>query len=200
MILSDREIRILVERGRIGISPMPADDAWSATSIDFTLAPQIRRWKVIPAQPGLGMHTARFSPGVEGYDINELIQEHTTEVICTDEKPFELKPTEFALGWTVEKVRFPIDSRVAARVEGKSSLARIGLGIHVTAPTIHGGFGGGKKDGDGLQIQLEMWNTGPLSILLRPGLKICQLIFEEVHGTPEKAYAGQFTAQGPGPR
>ncbi len=84
-------------------------------------------------------------------------------------------------------------------MEGKSSLARIGIGIHVTAPTIHPGFG--EKEGDpafaGSEIRLEIWNIGPLKIRLKKGMPICQIIFEEVHGIPEGRYAGQFALQGP---
>src|SRR4029077_13727909 len=103
------------------------------------------------------------------------------------------------LGWTLEKIKLPNDARIAARGEGKSSLARIGLGIHVTAPTIHPGFGE-KADEPGFpgsEIRLEIWNIGPLKIRLRKGMPICQIIFEEVHGTPEGPSAGQFALQGP---
>jgi dCTP deaminase len=112
---------------------------------------------------------------------------------------YELLPGRFVLGWTAERIQLPHRSRLAARVEGKSSMARLGLGIHVTAPTIHAGFG--IKEGDssheGSALQLEIWNVGTLSIILDPGIPICQLIFEEVHGTPEKGYAGRFAVQGP---
>ena len=89
----------------------------------------------------------------------------------------------FLLGWTIEKIQLPHTSRIAARVEGKSSLARIGIGVHVTAPTIHAGFGYRPNDPNfpGNPIQLEIWNTGPFRIRLVKGLRICQLIFEEVH-------------------
>jgi dCTP deaminase len=83
--------------------------------------------------------------------------------------------------------RVDLTSRIAARVEGKSSLARLGLGIHVTAPTIHVGFRG--------QFQLEMFNAGPQTIILDAGMKICQLIFEQTSGTPEKGYSGVFAGQ-----
>ncbi|MCI0641675.1 MAG: hypothetical protein L0Y72_25980 [Gemmataceae bacterium] len=84
---------------------------------------------------------------------------------------------------------------MAACVEGKSSLAKLGLGIHVTAPTIHAGFG--EANPDGIPLQLEIWNVGPLAIELQPNMRVCQLIFEEVHGTPERGYQGQFQEQGP---
>ena len=105
----------------------------------------------------------------------------------------------FLLGWTIEKIQLPYTSRIAARVEGKSSLARIGIGVHVTAPTIHAGFGYRPDDPTfpGNPIQLEIWNVGPLKVRLVKGLRICQLIFEEVHGTPSKGYDGRFAIQGP---
>jgi dCTP deaminase len=110
-----------------------------------------------------------------------------------------IRTGEFYLGWTVELLQLPHRSRIAARVEGKSSLARLGLGVHVTAPTIHAGFGYKQNDPTypGSSIQLEIWNFGPVNIVLETGMKICQLIFEWVDGTPEMGYEGRFAVQGP---
>lgn len=110
-----------------------------------------------------------------------------------------ISPGQFYLGWTVERLQLPHRSRIAARVEGKSSLARLGLGVHVTAPTIHAGFGYKAEDPTypGSSIQLEIWNFGPVHVVLQTGMKICQLIFETVDGTPEKGYEGRFAVQGP---
>jgi dCTP deaminase len=72
-------------------------------------------------------------------------------------------------------------------VEGKSALARLGMGIHITAPTIHAGFKG--------QLQLEMFNLGPNEILLDVGMRVCQLIFEITFGTRAKGYSGSFSSQ-----
>ena len=83
------------------------------------------------------------------------------------------------LAKTQEKVSFPLLANtpcLAARVEGKSSFARCGLLVHFTAPTIHASFSG--------TITLELINFGPLKIGLYPGMPICQLIIEQVHGTP----------------
>jgi dCTP deaminase len=80
-----------------------------------------------------------------------------------------------------------LHGRVAGRVEGKSGLARVGLGVHVTAPTIHAGFSG--------TIQLELVNHGPMAIKLKPGLAICQLVLEQTLGMPDNAYEGQFLGQ-----
>jgi dCTP deaminase len=94
-------------------------------------------------------------------------------------------------------------SKLAARVDGKSSLARLGIGVHITAPTIHAGFG--VKTGDqsyvGSQIRLEILHHGKYPVYLKAGMKICQLVFEEVHGTPLKGYEerGRFSVQGVNP-
>ena len=91
---------------------------------------------------------------------------------------------------TLETLQIPSASRLAARVEGKSSLARLGIGVHVTAPIIHAGFG--VKAGDtayqGSQIRLEIFHHGYYPVKLKEGMLICQLVLEEVHGTPVKGY------------
>jgi len=100
---------------------------------------------------------------------------------------FLLHPGKLTLGWTKEFVDLQTTARLAARIEGKSSLARLGLAVHTTAPTIHAGFRG--------QIRLEMVNHGPLPIRLRTGMRVCQLIFELTLGTPDLGYKGQFDSQ-----
>lgn len=98
-----------------------------------------------------------------------------------------MEPGSFVLGWTEENIELPVHARLAARVEGKSSLARLGIGIHITAPTIHAGFKG--------PIQLEICNHGPIRVKLMGNMPVCQLIFEQTLGTPDKGYSGQFFAQ-----
>jgi dCTP deaminase len=100
---------------------------------------------------------------------------------------FHFKSRSLLLAWTRETVILPYTSRIAARVEEKSGLARLGMMVHMTAPTIHAGFTG--------QIQLEMFNLGPYDIILDAGMAICQVIFEVTFGTPAKGYAGQFAGQ-----
>jgi dCTP deaminase len=140
---------------------------------------------------------AAVNPASPDFNYAKIAEKHT-EILSIPAGGFDLKSGEFVLAWTVEKIKLPHRSRIAARVEGKSSLARLGIGIHVTAPTIHAGFGYDpdepKKDGN--PIQLEIWNIGCLTIRLTRGMKICQLILEEVHGTPEKGYSGMFMTQG----
>lgn len=104
-----------------------------------------------------------------------------------DGRGFVVEPGTFLLAWTAEEVELPSRSRLAARIEGKSSLARLGIGVHITAPTIHAGFVG--------SIQLEICNHGSLRVRVSPGLPVCQLIFEQTLGTPSKGYKGQFSGQ-----
>src|SRR5262245_56850741 len=106
-----------------------------------------------------------------------------------------LQPQSFVLGFTREKVRIPGRCRIAARVEGKSSLARLGFGVLVTAPTIHAGFGAKNEKSAGAPVQLEIFNLGPWPVRLDIGMRICQLIFEEVREVPSTPYRGQFSDQ-----
>jgi dCTP deaminase len=106
------------------------------------------------------------------------------------------------LGWTEEKIYLPHTSRLCARVDGKSSLGRMGIGVHITAPTIHAGFGFNKNNPNdhGAQLRLEIWNVGPLPVELVAGMRVCQLVIEEVREVPSAGYSGQFNLQGPAPQ
>ena len=196
MILSDREVRAGVERKLIGVTPCPpaSDKRWSATTLDLTLDAELRPWVALG---GAGADVI-IDPSSPEFNSNELIKQFTQPQSCEGEG-YVIQPNNLVLGWTLEKIKLPNASRIGARVEGKSSLARIGLGIHVTAPTIHPGFGEKPDDPEfeGSQIRLEIWNISPLKIRLRKGMPICQIIFEEIHGIPEGRYAGQFAIQGP---
>ncbi len=196
MILSDRENKLALRRGHIGITPQPADGAFSSTTIDLTLHEEISFWG-----PPQGQRTSPLVvyPGRPEFDIRQLMREHATTLIMTAEG-FVLQPGRFILGWTAELIRLPHPSRLAARVEGRSSLARLGVGVHVTAPTIHAGFGTtDDPDYPGTPNRLEIWNCGELHVCLQPGMKVCQLILEEVHGTPDRGYQGVFAIQAPEP-
>jgi dCTP deaminase len=118
---------------------------------------------------------------------HEAVLTKLTDQNTIPEDGYILNNGKLVLGWTVETIKLPLNARLAARVEGKSSLARFGLGIHITAPTIHAGFRG--------RIRLEIFNNNIVPIRLRAGMRICQLIFELTLGTPDKGYQGQFLGQ-----
>ncbi len=194
MILSDRENKLALARDHIGITPRPPDSAFGSTSIDLTLHEELSVWS--PQQEETASPFVAY-PARPGFDPVRLLHEHGTRLILPAEG-FLLKPGGLVLGWTEKRIRLPHTSRLAARVEGRSSLARLGVGIHVTAPTIHAGFGvTDDPQYPGTRIRLEIWNCGPLHVCLEKGMKVCQLILEEVHGTPAKGYAGTFAVQGP---
>jgi dCTP deaminase len=175
VILTDREIQSSIQSGQIKIDPLPELDAYSSTSLDLTLAEPAEIWKKKDGQP--------IRPFKKGYRYADL--KDRKESIALKNYPFE--PGTFLLAWTQETVHLINTSRFAARVEGKSGLARLGMAVHLTAPTIHAGFIG--------QIQLEMYNFGPNEIILDAGMPICQLIFEITFGTAAKGYQGKFAGQ-----
>jgi dCTP deaminase len=161
---------------------MPIAVRYSSTSVDLTLAKQFRVWDFDQIEKNRG---EVVEPGPK-FKYAEFRDKYTKRKILTN-KGYVLEPNAFVLAWTHETIDLPNHSRIAARVEGKSSLARLGLAVHVTAPTIHAGFEG--------PLQLELCNHGMFSIRLTPGMPICQSVFEMTLGTPEKGYSGLFFRQ-----
>jgi dCTP deaminase len=196
MILSDKEILEAIEVGALGIYPPPNKEDVASTAVDLHLAAQLMVWIDVS---GKGVE-AKICPGHADYDYGSLVEKYGRYITMGDQG-YDFVPGVLVLGWTVEKIKLPQRSRIAARVEGKSSLARLGIGVHVTAPTIHAGFGYRENDRGfvGLPLQLEMWNVGKFTIKLQSNMAICQIIFESVYGTPAKGYTGRFLAQGPPP-
>lgn len=181
MILTDREIRISLETKAIEVDPFPSEKAFSSTSLDLTLGRELKVF--LPPPSGLRIVV---DPAAPGYSFNRLVDQLTDTVVI--DAGFDLEPNRLVLGWTAERVDMKSPARLAARVEGKSSLARLGLVVHMTAPIIHAGFSG--------KIQLEIVNFGPLPIRLTPLMPVCQLVFEATMGVPTAGYSGQFAGQG----
>jgi dCTP deaminase len=196
MILSDREIEAALNNKLIKIDPMPPKELWTSTAIDLTLDGVIVKWN-IPKPSPTGQSSA-LRPFGDGFNVQEMTKDPklVTSVKITT-SGYLLEPQGFVLGFTKQSIYLPNSSRLAARVEGKSSLARLGVGVHVTAPTIHAGFGFNPKKPDqpGLQIQLEIFNLGNQTIVLDEDMPICQLIIEEVREAPFKGYIGKFSEQ-----
>jgi dCTP deaminase len=181
MILTDREIKMVLERGSIVIDPHPGESAFASTSVDLTLDSAFSDFR----QSNAGIEII-IDPALDGFD-HDAAMEQVTEVHTIPSEGYALVPRKLILGWSAEYIDLRNDARLAARVEGKSSLARLGPGVHVTAPTIHAGFDG--------RIRLEIINHGHMPIRLRSGMRVCQLIFEQTLGTPDKGYSGRFSGQ-----
>ena len=162
MVLSDRDIRAEIEAGRIVIDPF-TPDAVQPSSVDLHLD---RRFRVF--------RNSRY-PFI---DVRADQPELTELVEISGDDPFILHPGEFVLGSTLERVELPND--LVARLEGKSSLGRLGLLIHSTAGYVDPGWEG--------NLTLELSNVANLPITLYDGMKIGQISFQRLSSPAEVAY------------
>lgn len=162
MLLSDRDIRTQVDAGRVGLEPFDAQMI-QPSSVDVRLDRYFRLFD--------NHKYAMIDPAAEQADL-------TREVAVDPEGPYMLHPGEFVLASTYEQVTLPDD--VAARLEGKSSLGRLGLLTHSTAGFIDPGFSG--------HITLELSNMATLPVALWPGMKIGQLCFFQLSSASERPY------------
>ncbi|HVT13101.1 MAG TPA: dCTP deaminase [Fimbriimonadaceae bacterium] len=183
MVLTDKDILGALEKGELIIDPAPSARSYSSTSVDLKLGKNIQVWKEPPPK---GVEPQVIVPADPDFNCTDIIKA-CSDLIEIPACGYVMEPRTFILGWTEEYVELINDSHIAARVEGKSSIARLGVGVHITAPTIHAGFRG--------EIQLEMFNLGPHRIRLKPGMRICQLIFEKTTGAADHPYEGQFSGQ-----
>jgi dCTP deaminase len=117
-------------------------------------------------------------------DLGEQVTFTRPVIRVTPEEGFVLHPGEFVLGVTAESVNLP--DRIVGRIEGKSSLGRLGLMVHVTSGFIDPGFHG--------CLTLQMTNVLRVPIILRPGKRICQVVFAYMHSPAEHPYAGRYNA------
>jgi dCTP deaminase len=118
---------------------------------------------------------------IDDMDFKQLAKSYLVQLAKDGKGCYGIEPEKFYLAPTYEKVGLPTSSQLAARVEGRSSLARLGLVVHMTAPTIHSGYG---ENNPGI-VTLEIYNYGPFVIKVVPGkTSICQLIIEKVASLP----------------
>jgi dCTP deaminase len=162
VILSDRSIRDEVAAGRVIIEPFD-EQCVQPSSVDVKLGNLFRVFR---------NHTA----GV--IDVKRNLEELTELVTIELDGVFMLHPGEFVLGSTLERIGVPDD--LVARIEGKSSLGRLGLLIHSTAGFIDAGFDG--------HVTLELANVASLPITLYPGMKIGQVSFMRMTTPAERPY------------
>ena len=166
MILSDREIRSRLQQGDLRIAPLNWDEIQPA-SIDMKLAARLRIFSALPGQDMDPMNPEETAPTIETHIAADGV--------------FRLMPGQFILGATIEKVVIPHD--IVGRIEGKSSLGRLGLLIHATAGYVDPGFQG--------DLTLEISNGAANPILLRPGMRIAQLALLQATSPAERPYGSQ---------
>ena len=165
MILSDRSILEEISNGRIVIDPFEPKNL-QPSSVDLHVDRNFRTF-----------HTARY-PFI---DVKKEMAELTELVQVEGDTPFILHPGEFVLGSTLERVALPED--LVARLEGKSSLGRLGLLIHSTAGYVDPGWDG--------YLTLELSNVANLPITIYPGMKIGQISFFRLSTPAERPYGSK---------
>ena len=162
MLLSDKDIRAAITSGRVALDPY--DPAMvQPSSVDVRIDRYFRVFE--------NHRYPHIDPSIEQAELTRLVEPDGDE-------PFILHPGEFVLGSTYEVVSLPDD--VSARLEGKSSLGRLGLLTHSTAGFIDAGFSG--------HVTLELSNVATLPIKLWPGMKIGQLCFFRLTSPAEAPY------------
>jgi len=162
VLLSDRDIRAELDSGRVGLDPLDPAMVQPA-SVDVRLDRFFRLFD--------NHRYAHIDPRQEQDELTRLVEVDPDEA-------FILHPGEFVLGSTYEQVTLPDD--LAARLEGKSSLGRLGLLTHSTAGFIDPGFSG--------HVTLELSNVATLPITLWPGMKIGQLCFFRLSSAAQSPY------------
>lgn len=176
MVLSDIDIKRYLEQGKIRISPDLPPEQFGSCSVDFRL----------------GAEFSIFEHSRHAYiDLREkvAIQEIMRSVTVPHGEPFVLQPHEFVLAITEETLE--LDDDVLGRLEGRSSLGRIGIIVHGTAGLFDPGWRG--------KATLELSNLGRMPVALYPGMRICSFTFEQVstpvsmpyYKKPGNKYAGQ---------
>lgn len=162
MILSDHDIKAALKSGRITVDPLDPN-AIQPASLDLHLGKVFLVFKT--------------SKSTE-IDLKKPIEHMMERVVVTEDEPFILHSGEFALGITVERTGFGND--IAGRLEGKSSLGRVGLLIHATAGYI--------DPGNTLHPTLELHNVSPLPIKLYPGMPIAQMSYIPLSSPADQPY------------
>ena len=164
-ILSDKTIKEYLEEGKIVIDPLKDEQQIQPSSVDMRLGDEFKVFKVIR------------KPYIDPKD-EEDIAEYMESSTVPEGEAFIIHPNEFALATTQEYVKVPDD--LVARVEGRSSMGRLGVTMHVTAGYVDPGFEG--------RITLEISNIGAMPVALYPGQRVCQLVFETMTTPAELPY------------
>ncbi|MFH1126728.1 MAG: dCTP deaminase [archaeon] len=177
MVLSDRDIKKRLIKGDLIIKGIDIDTQVGPSSVDLRLGNRFRMFKMSD------------HPMIDPKDYNdELINKWTDKDTLVEEcsytrlyisgKPFIIHPGEFVLASLKEYISIPSD--LVGRLEGRSSLGRLGLMVHSTAGYVDPGFRG--------HLTLELANVGKLPVKLYPGMRICQIVFQDMSSPAERPY------------
>ena len=173
MVLSDRDIKKAIASGRIKIRPKPNfASQLSACKLDLRLGNLYRVFN----------HSK--TPYIDPQNP-KTIEGLTTEIRVGSGEAFTIHPGEFILAVTHEYIEMPDD--LTGELEGRSSIGRLGVIVHSTAANIDPGFRG--------HITLELGNMSRIPVMLRPGMRICSIVFDELTSPAEIPYYKKKTAK-----
>ena len=173
MVLSDRDIKKAIEDGKIVITPAPdLKLALGTCSVDLRLGNVFRVFD----------HSRHpyIDPSKKDYS-NEI----TKKVIVRKGEDFIMQPGDFVLAVTLERVKIP--PNLMGRLEGRSSLGRVGIVVHSTASIFDAGWDG--------RCVLELGNLGRMAVKLTPGMRICAMSFEELSSSAQTPYTKRKTSK-----
>ncbi len=173
MILSDRDIKKALHDKKIVIKPSPdLETQLGSCLLDLRLGPTFRVFN----------HSK--TPYLDPQNQSTL-KDVTSEVVVKEGETFTLHPGEFVLAITMEYIEMPDD--LTGRLEGRSSIGRLGIVVHSTAANIECGFRG--------NITLELANMGRIPVMLHPGMRICSLSFEQLTTPADVPYYKKKSAK-----
>jgi dCTP deaminase len=182
VILCDHHIEKAIEGGQLIVQPRPSPGQYDSSALNLRVGDDFRIWKSALKAKG-----TKHSVNLDDIDLADLI-DLTDPLPPNGDGIVTIEPGAFVLVRTLEYVRLPTIGKLAARVEGRSKQARLGMTAHITAPTIHAGFAG--------KITLEIVNHGPFRLEVRPGKSmLCQLVVEKVSGVAQRSGSLSFTDQ-----
>lgn len=173
MVLSNVDLQKALASGQIRVSPEPdLESQLGACSLDLRLGNEFRVFE--------RTRNAFIDPR------GQIDWESFTRVIRIEEgEAFVMHPQELVLAATVEEITLPAD--ILGRLEGRSSLGRIGIIVHGTAPLFYPGFTG--------RAVMELGNIGPMPVGLYPGMRICSFTFERLTSPSSRPYKGKYSGQ-----
>jgi dCTP deaminase len=173
MVLSDVDLQIALATGHISVEPPPdLESQLGACSLDLRLGDEFRVFE--------RTRNAFIDPR------GQIDWESFTRVVRVPEgEAFVMHPQELVLAATIEEITLPAD--ILGRLEGRSSLGRIGIIVHGTAPLFYPGFTG--------RAVMELGNIGPMPVALYPGMRICSFTFERLSSPSSRPYKGKYSGQ-----
>lgn len=182
MIYCNHHIEKAIRERRLHVEPLPGASQYDSSSLNLRVGDDFLVWK-----SALRKAYTKHSVDFNNIKLEDLI-EFTDPLLPDRNGVIAIEPGAFVMVRTLEYVHLPLKGKLAARVEGRSKMARLGLTAHITAPTIHAGFGG--------RIVLEILNHGPFQIQVVPNVSmLSQLIVEEVSAIPKSPRPSTYSEQ-----